>query len=161
MLDSLQPENVQRPNLRTPLVAAGAFAALLLVFFFLFSSGPGQPGAALALPFGPAEQAYAPAISHKTLSLSRAENMVHQEVILLSGEVTNGGSRGLAQVEVTIEFRDSLNQVVLRETRTLLSRMAGPLAPGQRRAFELSFEHLPRDWNMSAPVLRVSGLNFS
>jgi len=160
MLDSLQPQNAQRRALRTPLIAAAAFAALLLVFFFLFSSGPGQPGAALA-PFGPAEQAYAPSLSLKTLSLSRAENMVHQEVILLSGEVNNAGSRGLDQLEVTIEFRDSLNQVVLRETRTLLPRMAGPLAPGQRRSFELSFEHLPRDWNMSAPVLRVSGLKFS
>lgn len=161
MRGSLQPENAERRGFRTPLVAAVAFAALLLVFFFLFSSGPGRSGAPLALPFGPAEQAYAPAISLKNLSLSRAENLVHQEVTILSGEVTNSGSRGLAQLEVTIEFRDSLNQVVLRETRTLLSPMAGPLTPGQRRAFELSFERLPRDWNMSAPVLRVSGLQFS
>lgn len=161
MQGSFEPEDEQRKAFRIPLVAAAALGSLLLIFFLLFSSAPSRQSRPAILPFGPAEQAYAPAIHLGDFSLSRAENFVQQEVIILAGEVSNTGPRSLAQVEVTVEFRDSLNQVVSQETRLLFGSLSTPLAPGQRRTFELSFEHLPKDWNKRTPLLRVSGLRFS
>ncbi|MGH9677031.1 MAG: DUF2393 family protein, partial [Candidatus Acidiferrum sp.] len=104
------------------------------------------------------EQAYSSSIHIENVTLARAENFLHQEVIVLSGEIINEGSRSIRQLEVTIEFFDDANQISLRETR-LVSELAGsPLAPGQHRAFEVSFEHIPSIWNRQQPVVQVSGV---
>ena len=93
--------------------------------------------------------------------MSRAENFVHQEVTMLSGDVGNAGDRALQQIEVTVEFHDSLNQVVLRETRHVLGTATGTLGPGQQRSFVLSFERLPAVWDGRTPTVRVTGLKFA
>jgi hypothetical protein len=54
-----------------------------------------------------------------------------------------------------------LNQVVLREARAVLDVAAPPLAPGARREFEISFEHVPSSWNMQQPVINITALRFS
>jgi hypothetical protein len=113
------------------------------------------------LSFGPAEQAYAPKIHIENVALSRAENFLHQEVTTLSGELVNTGDQRLRAVEVTIEFSDELNQVVLRESRVILAPGAPPLAPGERRSFEVSFEHIPSSWNMRQPAVFVTGVSFN
>jgi len=59
---------------------------------------------------------------------------------------------------LTTEFSDDMNQIVLRETRGVLGSPKGALAPGERRAFEISFDHVPNSWNMRAPGVRVSYL---
>jgi hypothetical protein len=113
------------------------------------------------LPFGPAEQAYAPKLQIEDLSLSRAENFLNQEVTTLSGRLINAGDLSLANVEVNIEFSDQFGQNVLRESRSLFLQPAPPLAPGEQRAFEASFEHIPYTWNVQQPRVRVSGILFT
>jgi hypothetical protein len=112
------------------------------------------------LPFGSAEQAYARQIQIENAVLSRAENFIHQEVTTLSGELVNTGNRSLRDVQLTIEFSDELHQVVLRETRALYGPGVAPLAPGSRREFEVSFDHVPSSWNMQPPAVRVTGIEF-
>src|SRR5580658_4345910 len=46
------------------------------------------------LPFGAAEQAYAPKLQIENLALSRAENFLNQEVTSLAGRLTNTGKIG-------------------------------------------------------------------
>jgi hypothetical protein len=111
--------------------------------------------------FGPAEQAYAPRLQIENITMSKAENFLNQEVTTLAGEVANSGDRSLLGLELTIEFYDSLHEVILRESRSVLDPAAAPLAPGARRSFEISFEHLPPSWNFEQPVIRVSALRFS
>jgi hypothetical protein len=157
-----QPPDEERSRFGIALVAADALVLFVVVFFYLFSSGPRSgPLREAQLPFGSAEQAYAPRIELRHFSMSRAENFVHQEVTMLSGEVANAGEQALAEVEVTVEFRDSLNQVVLRETRRLFGAAGPPLAPNQPRSFRLSFEHIPNDWNRQIPSVRITGLKFA
>lgn len=110
--------------------------------------------------FGPDEQAYAPHLQVENVSMSKAENFLNQEVTTLNGEVLNSGDRSLLGLELTIEFSDSLRQVILRESRSVLEPAAAPLAPGARRGFEVSFEHLPPSWNLEQPNIRVSALRF-
>lgn len=113
------------------------------------------------LPFGLAEQNYAPKIQIEGLQLSRAENFLNQEVTMLEGRVTNAGDQPLTNVEVTVEFADELGQVVLRESRALFTSPASQLGPGERRNFEVSFEHIPPSWNIQQPSVRVSGVLFT
>ncbi len=61
---------------------------------------------------------------------------------------------------MTIEFFDDMNQIALRETRSILAPGAASLAPAERRAFEVSFEHISSSWNMQQPLIRVTGLQF-
>lgn len=141
-------------------------AAILLVtgVFYFWSghaSGPAAPPAPARLPFGAAEQPYASKIEIQNISLSRAENFLHQEVTALSGELLNRGGRSLSGLELTVEFFDELHQIVLRESRQVLAAPSPALASGDRRSFEISFEHIPSSWNMQQPAVRVSGLEFA
>ena len=113
------------------------------------------------LPFGPAEQAYAPSLQIENLALSRAENFLNQEVTTLAGRLTNVGDLPLSDVELTVEFSDQLGQVVLRESRAVFAPQTTPFAPGERRDFEISFEHIPSSWNIQQPLVRVSGILFT
>jgi hypothetical protein len=50
---------------------------------------------------------------------------------------------------------------VLREPRLALAPPAQPLTAGERRTFEISFEHISTSWNMQLPTARVTGLLFA
>jgi len=113
------------------------------------------------LPFGAAEQAYASNVQIENLTQSRAENFLNQEVTIFNGQVTNGGNRSVANVEITMEFADEMGQIVLRESRVLFAAQAAALAAGEHRDFEISLEHIPASWNIQKPAVRVSGLLFT
>ncbi len=146
------------------LTVAAAAVVIVLAGLYLW---PGRQSPSRGTPpeahfsFGPAERAYAPQVHIENVVLSRAENFLHQEVTTLSGELLNTGDQRLRGVEVTVEFSDELNQVVLRESRAILVPGAAPLAPGERRSFEVSFEHIPSSWNMQRPAVFISGLKFN
>jgi hypothetical protein len=168
MTETLSIESPQepQPGSRLPWLALLAVALVIgLGLYFYFSPETEQhPAASGSLPrlsFGPAEQSYAPSVHVENLTLSKNENFLNQEVTTLSGDVANAGGRPLRDVEITIEFFDELHQVVLRETRSLFSSSPAPLAPGELREFEISFEHIPSSWNTEPPAVRVTGLLFS
>ncbi len=130
------------------------------VFLLTRSTRTGGPVAEKPLPMGAAEQAYAGQIHLSDLKMGRAANFLNQEVTFLFGSVSNDGARALHEIEVTIEFRDLFNQVVLRDTRRVFGPRSAPLASGRRREFQFGFEHVPQDWNRQFPSIRVSGLLF-
>jgi hypothetical protein len=146
------------------LTVAAAAVVIVLGGLYLW---PGRQSPSRGTPadahfsLGPAEQAYAPKIHIENVALSRAENFLHQEVTTLSGELVNTGDQRLRAVAVTLEFSDELNQVVLRESRAVVAPTAPPMAPGERRSFEVSFEHIPSSWNMQQPSVVVAGLSFN
>ena len=144
-------------------------AAVLLGCFAYFlvrspskSSSPGS-GATIAqhATLGPEERGYLDSVGVDHLEVSRAENFLHQEVTTISGQVTNGGTRALAGVELTLEFFDEANQVTQREVRPLFGTPGPPIPAGDHREFEISFEHISAMWNMRTPSVRVTGLEFS
>ena len=137
-------------------------AAILVSLWFLFEPLQSRKGnmvqETVVLNMIPAEQEYAKKIEIGKIALSRAENFLHQEVTTLSGEVYNAGTEPVLGLSITTEFSDDMNQVVLRETRKILGAPEVALAPGGRRAFEISFEHVPNSWNMRTPAVRVAYL---
>jgi hypothetical protein len=143
-------------------LAAGAGIVVLLVAAGIFlsrGSGGGMGGQPPPLPFGSSEQAYAAQIHFSALKLSQASNMLNQQFTYVTGTVSNAGNRSVRAVEVTVEFHDLVNQLVLRDTARLFLPGAPPLAPGREREFQLTFEHVPASWNRQPPAIRVTGLD--
>jgi hypothetical protein len=156
----LQPD---RGRFNFALILAAAAALIIVAALYFWPGRQSPPGGApreARFAFGAAEQAYEPQIALENIALSRAENFLNQEVTTLSCEMVDRGDRALSGVEVTIEFFDEMNQIALRERRAVLVPGAPPLAPGERRGFEVSFEHIPSSWNMQQPLVHITGLRF-
>ena len=157
------PQPPRRGQFSFALFVAAAAVVIVLSAFYLWPGrqSPSRGAPEIHPPFGPAERSYAQKIHFENLGLSRAENFLNQEVTILNGEAVNTGDRGLSELEVTVEFVDQLDQIALREARSVISPPAAPLASGERRAIEISFEHIPATWNMQLPFVRVTGLRFA
>lgn len=160
-----QPPADPESGSKTRRIAVLAIALLLgLLVFFLSRSSTQQtsrPVPESQAAFGPEERAYAAIVGVDHLSVTRAENFLHQEVTTIAGEITNGGNRSLASVELTIEFSDELNQIAQRETRSLFGPPGPPIFPGDHREFEVSFDHISSAWNMRQPAVKVTALQFA
>jgi hypothetical protein len=158
------PEKPENEAKRTPvtLMIAGVVAlSIALSLWFLFHASLGGPAtyrATVNVKMAPAELAYLKNIRIEKITLSRAENFIHQEVTVLSGEVVNDGPEKIQLLSLTVEFADSMDQIALRETRSVMGAPSGALAPGERRPFEISFDHVPSSWNMQQPYVRASYL---
>ncbi len=153
-----EPQKSSRRTLvLSALVALGVVASFWLVFEPFHK---GRRSLNSDVPMTAAEREYLKKIEIGDLTASRAENFLHQEVTILNGEVLNRGNQFVSDLRVTFEFTDDMNQVVLRETRGVLATTDAALAPGEKRAFEISFEHVPPSWNVQAAV-HVAYVQFS
>ena len=154
----------QSTGTRRRFVILAVSLVFLLLAFFLWraSTKRDQPAATGSQDsLGSDERAYTARVGVDHIEISRAENFLHQEVTTISGEISNGGNRALASVELTIEFYDDLNQIVQRETRSLFGPPGPPIPPGDHHEFEVSFEHISSSWNMRQPVIKVTAVQFA
>lgn len=160
----MEPEQQMEPaeGNRFPVAfLAGVIVVFLVVAgVVLLTRTPPSRGSAVVekLPFGPAEQAYAERVHFKDIQMARATNFLNQEFTYVAGTVSNDGVQTIRQIEVTLEFHDPFNQVVLRETQRLIGPRAQPLTGGQMRDFQIAFEHVPAEWDQQYPAIRVTGL---
>ena len=168
MHDTLQNPNPQEKPKLSPLSILAAvlvlgFLATGIVLFLREPESRLSPSAQANLPakMTPEEAAYAKTIRIENVALSRAENFLHQEVTMLDADAVNSGPRSAEALSVTVEFADSLNQVVLRETRSALGSPPSSLGPGQSRHFQISFDRAPASWNMQQPSVQVSYLRLA
>jgi hypothetical protein len=162
---STPPSTDQQNNGKTRrIVVLAVSIVLLLLAFFLWraSTKKVQPAATGSQDAqGPDARAYTSRVGVDHVEISRAENFLHQEVTTISGEISNGGNRALASVELTIEFYDDLNQIAQRETRSLFGTPGPAVPPGDHREFEVSFEHISSSWNMRQPVMKITAVQFA
>jgi hypothetical protein len=131
---------------------------VLVVVFATHSTHRVQPELQPKLPFAAAEQTYAPNIHFQQIELSESSNLLGQKFTYVDGIVANDGSRAIRALEIKVEFHDPFNQVILRETHRVISESDKPLAPGQQRAFNLTFDGVPVEWNRQNPTIQVTGL---
>ena len=123
-------------------------------------AAPAGPEVDRPLVMGPEEKAYVSQIHFLEPTMSRAANFLNQEVTYVFGTVDNGGDRKVKQIEITLEFHDPFNQVVLRDTQKLFLSSAPPMLPGQQRDFQVPYEHISAEWNNGYPTITVTGLSF-
>jgi hypothetical protein len=141
--------------------AMGVVITLLLIAGLVWLTRVTQSGGSAPvgkLPFGSVEQAYAQQIHFQGGPMSQATNFLNQEFTYVAGMVSNDGPRTLRALDVTFEFRDPFNQVVLRDPQRILTE-GSPLKAGESRDFQVTLgAHLPSEWNRQYPVVRVTGL---
>ncbi len=147
---------------RAPMVLLVGIAAALVLLGVIYLVGRLTPAPAKVveqpLPMGPAEQAYAQNIQFLEPKVARAANFLNQEVTFVFGTVLNNGPRAIRQIEISLEFHDVFNQVVLRDTQRLFSPTAVPFGPNDRHDFQIGYETLPAQWNQAYPTIRITGL---
>ena len=131
------------------------FGGLFLLTRKLHSNGPSPE---IKLPFGPVEQAYAERIHFTDMHMAKATNFLNQEFTYVAGTMTNDGVRDIKAMDVTIEFRDPIKQVILKDSEHLIGPDTAALPAGQKGTFQVSVEHLPAEWNHEYPIIRVTGL---
>ena len=116
------------------------------------ASGPVSSKSVRPLP--DAEQnAQMAAMEFSDMQMSAANNFLGNTVTYLDGRVTNKGTKSVRRLDVELNFVDTLHQVVLRETAHPLTPRGAPLPPGDTRAFRVTFEHMPEDWNQAVPSI--------
>ncbi len=143
------------------LLVAVVLAALLAIFVMVQhrgSSSASDSSGAAALTAE--EKGYFSRIEFSDVRMSAANNFLGDTVTYLDARVTNHGDKSVRRLDLQLEFVDTLNQVVLREVVHPINPRTPPLAPGQARAFRVTFEHMPADWNQASPTITPTVVRF-
>lgn len=147
---------------RTRPVVVGFIVAILVIVAaaatLVLRSGSENPAPPSAMTAD--AKAYLPDIAITGAKMSAAKNFLGDTVTYLDARVTNQGSQLVRRVDLQLEFFDMLNQVVLRDAAHPISARTPPLRPGETRAFRVSFEHMPVDWNQAPPAITVKYVGF-
>jgi len=142
------------------IVAAAMLALTAAVVFFWHSHGAAQLTADASLIPTEEQKAYFSQLEFTDVHMSAAENFLGASVTYMDARVTNGGTKSVRRLDVELTFVDMLNQVVLRERARPLSPRMPPLPAGESKAFRVTFEHMPADWNQGAPTITPVYLEF-
>jgi hypothetical protein len=152
-------QETRRGSLTVLLIGAVAMVLLIGLLYWVgrYAPAPAQPPE-LPLTMGPAENEYVSHIEFLEPQVSRATNFLNQEATFVFGTIKNNGPRSIRQIEITLEFHDVFQQVVLRDKERLFSPDAIPLEPYHMRDFQITYETLPAQWNQGYPTLSITGL---
>jgi hypothetical protein len=115
---------------------------------------------------------YAEKLKLSDIKLSAAENYMGGTVTYLDFNITNTGDRILAGADVYAQFKDTLGQIVQKETIPLHvlveNQLAGypdlvdmsraPIGPGQTKTVRITLEHVSDAWNQSYPDMELVNL---
>jgi hypothetical protein len=144
----------------TFLVIGAAAVVLLIGIVYWASKYAPAPVKVPEIPLamGPAETEYVSHLEFLQPSVARATNFLNQEATFVFGTVKNNGSRSVRQIEVTLEFHDVYQQVVLRDKQRLFDANAFPLGPTEMRDFQITYERMPAQWNQAYPAVHVTGM---
>jgi hypothetical protein len=156
------PQAEESRGALVPALIAGGVIALIIVGFVLFDrSQPQNPGPAPEAP-------YSSNLKLMDLHLSKAENFAGGSVMYVEGQIANMGSKRITGATVESVFRNSLGEVVDRQSQPLMliqerpgyndavSLKQHPLDPNGQHEFRLTFEHVSADWNQGLPELRFT-----
>ena len=130
------------------------------VVFFWHSHGSAEMAAGSSTLPTEEEKAYFSQLEVTDVRMSAAENFLGATVTYLDARVTNKGTKTVRRLDFDLTFVDTLNQVVLRERVRPVNQHSSPLKPGESRAFRVTFEHMPADWNQAAPTIVPAYVQF-
>jgi hypothetical protein len=139
-------------TLRIILIVGAVMLALLAVVVFFWHSHSATQFSSGALPTEE-QKAYFRQLEFTDLHMSVAQNFLGDNVTYLDARVKNEGTKTVRRLDVDLTFVDMLSQVILRERVYPVSERTPPLNPGESRAFRITFEHIPAEWNQAAPTI--------
>jgi hypothetical protein len=115
---------------------------------------------------------YAAKLQISDAKASQAENYVGGTVTYLDATITNTGDKALVGGDMSLVFKNTLNEVVQKETLPLRVIVPNPLAgypdlvdlnkspigPGQSKTVRMTLEHISADWNQAPPEMQLVNL---
>ncbi len=115
---------------------------------------------------------YAAELKLSDVKLSAAENYVGGTVTYLDFNISNTGDRALVGADVHAEFKNTMGQIVQKETLPLHvlveNQLAGypdlvdmsraPIGPGQTKTVRITLEHISDDWDRNYPQMELVDL---
>jgi len=115
---------------------------------------------------------YAENLKLSEIKLSAAENYMGGTVTYLDFAITNTGDKALVGADVKAQFKDTMGQIVQKETLPLHvlveNQLAGypdlvdlsrtPIGPGQTRTVRITLEHISDQWDQSYPQMELVDL---
>ena len=157
------PSSDQKRNWIPLLV--GLVAVVVAVGAILFFLRPKSQGGIEPNP-------YAEKLKLSDIKLSAAENYVGGTVTYLDFNITNTGYQALVGADVKAQFKDTMGQIVQKETIPLHvlveNQLAGypdlvdmsraPIGPGQTKTVRITLEHVSEAWNQSYPDMELVNL---
>jgi hypothetical protein len=142
------------------LVAAGMLALTAVVVLVWHAHGRTELAASNSAIPTEDQKAYFRQLEFTDAHMSAAENFLGATVTYLDAQVTNKGSKTVRSLDLELTFVDMLNQVILRETARPITVRTPPLKPGESRAFHVTFEHMPAEWNQAPPSITPVSVQF-
>jgi hypothetical protein len=103
-------------------------------------------------PLSAEARSYLAQIAVADARMSAAETPLGTTETYLDAHVINRGSRTVRQLDLQLDFEDTMNEVVLRQVSRPVTGNTAPLEPGAVRNLHMTFDHMPAEWNQAPPV---------
>lgn len=88
-------------------------------------------------------------------------NFMQQQVVEVTGKITNNGPRPLQSIDVYCLFYSVNGAEVHRERVPVVLSKGASLKPGETRNFRLPFDALPDTWNQAMPRIAIAQIKFA
>jgi hypothetical protein len=111
-------------------------------------------------PLSAEARSYLSQIAVTDARMSAAETPLGTTETYLDANVVNKGSRTVRQLDLQLDFEDTMSQVVLRQVNRPVTGDTAPLEPGQVRNLHITFDHMPGEWNQAPPVFTPLYVDF-
>ncbi|MDQ2712747.1 MAG: hypothetical protein M3Y24_11065 [Acidobacteriota bacterium] len=106
-------------------------------------------------------KAYLVQLQLSGVNMQATENFMKQQVIEVTGKITDNGPRALRTVDVYCLFYGVNGQEIHRERLPILKPGGASLAPGETRPFRLPFDAVPDGWNQALPKMVIAQITFA
>lgn len=94
------------------------------------------------------------------VEMKATQSYLGQEVVEITGSITNAGERNVKLVELTCIFYDPYGQVVRRLRVPIVKAASGGLNTGETKPFRMPFDDIPASWNQTMPQLVIAQILF-
>ena len=137
------------------------FASLIVLLAALFYLNRSRSSSSSEDQASAEAKAYVNNLDLSDVRMQAAENFMQQQVVEISGKITNKGNRPLNSVDVYCLFYSVDGRMVHRERVPIVRASGNPLASNETRSFRLPFDSLPSEWNQTVPHLVVAQIKFA
>ncbi|MDX2270318.1 MAG: FxLYD domain-containing protein [Bryobacter sp.] len=135
-----------------------AWSGLLLVWAGL--AGCNTAGTAGTAASAEVAKEYIKKLGLTEFDMKATESLGGQQLVEITGKITNHGDRKIRQVELNCVFTDPYGQPVLREKVAIVRADRGGLAAGETKPYRLAFDTIPNTWNEAPPHMVMAGVVF-
>ena len=140
------------------IIASLTLVVLLGAYLYLHTSGNNSERERQA---SAEAKAYVSNLELSDVKMQAAENFMQQQVVEVTGRITNKGSRVVSSIDVYCLFYNVNGQMIHRERVAVVRSKGRPFGPNETRTFRLPFDSLPAGWNQAVPRLVIAEITFA